>query len=155
MCRLLLSVLASFAVGAVVSAAEPTEIKLKDFTVKAKVATAPADLYGYNEGEGKIFMYVLATATAEFEVKEDGAVKFQIEASGDMGSKTRAQFKLTIGGKEVEKAFELKQNEAKSYEFKVELKKGKNKIEIEFLNDDYKESEYDCNLYIHSVKFEK
>ena len=152
--RLLLSVAALFAVGTLAVAAEPTEIKLKDFKVKAKNEGAGADLYGVNEGEGKIFMYVLATATAEFEVKEDGAVKFAIEASGDMG-KGKAKFKLSIGGKEIEKEFELKQNEAKTYEFKADLKKGKQKIEIEFLNDDYKEGEYDCNLYIHSVKWEK
>ena len=155
MSRRLLSAVTLFAVGALAVAAEPTEIKLADFKVKAKNEGAGADLYGVNEGEGKIFMYVLATATAEFDVKEDGAVKLAIEASGDMGNKNRAKFKLTVGGKEIEKEFELKQNEAKVYEFKVDLKKGKQKIEIEFLNDDYKEGEYDCNFYIHSVKFEK
>lgn len=152
---MLLSALTLFAVGTVAMAASPTEIKLADFKVKAKNEGAGADLYGVNEGEGKIFMYVVAVATAEFEVKEDGAVKFAIEASGDMGNKSRAKFKLTIGGKEIEKEFELKQNEAKVYEFKADLKKGKQKIEIEFLNDEYKEGEYDCNFYIHSVKWEK
>jgi hypothetical protein len=152
--RLLLSVAVVFAAAALAGAAEPTEIKLKEFKVKAKNEGVGADLYGYNEGEGKIFMYVLATATAEFEAKEDGAYKFLIEASGDEG-KGKAQFKLTIGGKEIEKAFTLKQNEAKGYEFKADLKKGKQTIAIEFLNDDYKEGEYDCNFYIHSVKYEK
>jgi Ca-dependent carbohydrate-binding module xylan-binding len=152
--RLLLSVAVLFAAAALAVAAEPTEIKLSQFKVKAKNEGTGADLYGYNEGEGKIFMYVLATATAEFEVKEDGAYKFAIEASGDEG-KGKAQFRLSIGGKEVEKAFALKQNEAKGYEFKADLKKGKQTIEIEFLNDEYKEGEYDCNLYVHSVKFEK
>jgi hypothetical protein len=152
---MLVSALALFAAGTLAVAAEPTEIKLSEFKVKPKNEGTGADLYGFNEGEGKIFMYVVATATAEFDVKEDGAVKFAIEASGDMGNKNRAKFKLTIGGKEVEKEFELKQNEAKVYEFKADLKKGKQKIEIEFLNDEYKEGEYDCNFYIHSVKWEK
>jgi hypothetical protein len=152
--RLLLSVAVVFAAGTLAAAAEPTEVKLTEFKVKPKQEGVGADLYGYNEGEGKLFMYVLATATAEIEVKEDGAVKFHIEASGDEG-KGKAKFRLSVGGKEVEKEFTLKQNEAKVYEFKVDLKKGKQKIEIEVLNDDYKEGEYDCNLYIHSVKFEK
>ena len=155
MSRILFSAVALFAFAGFAAAADPTEIKLADFKVKAKNEGAGADLYGVNEGDGKIFMYVLATATAEFEVKEDGAVKFSIEASGDMGSKDKAKFKLTIGGTVVEKEFELKQNDAKVYTFKADLKKGKQKIEIEFLNDDYKEGEYDTNLYIHSVKYEK
>lgn len=153
--RVLLAAAVVFAASAFASAAEPTEIKLSEFKVKAKNEGAGADLYGVNEGEGKIFMYVVAVATAEFEAKEDGAVKFAIEASGDMGAKDKAKFKLTVGGKEIEKEFMLTQNEAKVYTFKADVKKGKNKIEIEFLNDDYKEGEYDCNLYIHSVKFEK
>lgn len=151
--RLLTAAVAVFAAGTL-AAAEPTEIKLTEFKVKAKNDGAAADLYGVNEGEGKIFMYVLAVATAEVEVKEDGAVKFLIEASGDEG-KGKAKFKLTIGGKAVEKEFALTQNEAKVYEFKADVKKGKQKVEIEFLNDDYKEGEYDCNLYIHSVKYTK
>ena len=152
--RLFLAALGSlFAVG--FAAAADTEIKLADFKVAAKGKDAPAELVGFNDGEGKIFMYVVATATAEFEAKEEGVHKFKLEISGDMAKKDHAKFKLTIGGKEIEKEFELKQNDAKVYTFKADLKKGKQKIEIEFLNDEYKEGEYDCNLYIHSVKFDK
>ena len=38
---------------------------------------------------------------------------------------------------------------------KKKLKKGESKIVVAFLNDTYKENEYDSNLYIHSVKLEK
>lgn len=153
--RLFASALALLAAGTLAVAAEPTEVKLSEFKVKPKNEGVAADLYGYNDGEGKIFMYVVAVASAEITVPEDGAVKFAIELSGDMGDKNRAKMKLTIGGQVVEKEFELKQNEPKVYEFKADLKKGKQTIEIEFLNDDYKEGEYDANLFIHSVKWEK
>jgi hypothetical protein len=128
------------------------EVKLDTFKVKAK--DGGTENVGYNDGEGKLFFYVAGMATAEVEVKADGTYQFSVEMSGDRGEKDLPKVKVTLGGKEVEKEFLLKQAEAKVYTFKGELKKGKNTIEFEFLNDSYKENEYDCNLYIHSVKFE-
>jgi hypothetical protein len=136
-----------------VALAEATEVKLKDIKVKPKNEGGES-LCGLSDDGEKIFMYVIAVATAEVEAKEDGSFKFNIELSGDMGQKDRAKFKLTIGGQEIEKAFELKQNEAKEYTFKADLKKGKHKVEIEFLNDEFKEGEYDSNFYIHKLTFE-
>jgi len=136
-----------------VALADATEIKLKDFKVKPKDGDT-SELVGLNEDEGKIFMYVVATATAEIEAKDDGSYKFNFEFSGDMGNKDRAKFKLTIGGEVIEKSYELKQNESKEYTFKADVKKGKVKIEIEFLNDEFKEGEYDTNFYIHNVTYE-
>ncbi len=133
--------------------ADATEIKLKDFKVKPKFEGSDT-LAGVSDDGEKIFMYVVAVATAEVEAKEDGTFKFNLEVSGDMAQKDRAKFKLTIGGVEIEKSFEIKQNEAKEYTFKADLKKGKQKIEIEFLNDEFKEGEYDANLYIHKVTYE-
>lgn len=153
--RLFLLAALPLAAGAAALAADATVLKLADFKVTPTNAGTDASLYGYNEGEGKLFLYVNGTAAAEFEAKEDGEVKVVIEASGDMGEKDRAKFKLTVGGTVIEKEFELKQNEAKAYTFKADVKKGKRKIEIEFVNDHYKENVYDCNLYIHSVKIEK
>lgn len=129
------------------------EIKLADFKVTPKFKDSPAELTGHNEGEGKLFMYIHATATAEVEVKADGTYAFSIELSGDKGM-NNPKVRIGLGGKDVEKEFALTQLEAKVYTFKGELKKGKNKVEIEFLNDEYKENEYDANLYIHSVKYE-
>lgn len=129
------------------------EVKLADFKVTPKFKDTSADLAGYNEGEGKLFMYVNATATAEVEVKADGVYAFSVELSADKGNEN-PKVRVALGGKDVEKEFELKQIEAKVYTFKGELKKGKNKIEIEFLNDSFKEGEYDSNLYVHSVKYE-
>jgi hypothetical protein len=149
--RKLFACVAVLCAAGVVSAAD--EIKLTDFKVKAKSDTA-TELVGHNEGEGKLFMYVNATATAEVEVKADGVYAFSVELSGDKGEKDLPKVKVTLGGKEVEKEFLLTQAEAKVYTFKGELKKGKNAVQFEFLNDSFKEGEYDCNLYVHSVKYE-
>lgn len=130
------------------------EIKLDKFKLTPQNKDAGTDLFGHNEGESKLFMYINATATAEVEVKADGTYEFSIELSGDKGEKDLPKVRVGLGGKDVEKEFLLKQAEAKVYTFKGELKKGKNKVEIEFLNDTYKENEYDSNLYIHSVKYE-
>ena len=145
-----------FACAAVLCAAgfatAADEVKLADFKVKGK--NGGDDAVGYNEGEGKLFFYVVGTATAEVEVKADGVYQFSVELSGDRGEKDLPKVRVGLGGKDVEKEFLLTQAEAKVYTFKGELKKGKNKVEVEFLNDSYKENEYDCNLYIHGVKFE-
>jgi hypothetical protein len=147
-----------FAFAAVLLAADfvsaADEVKLDKFKITPKSTTAPADLTGHNEGEGKLFMNVNATAAAEVEVKADGTYTFSIEMSGDKGKTDNPKVRVAIGGKDVEKEFSLKQLEAKVYTFKGELKKGKNKLEIEFLNDDYKDGEYDSNLFIHAVKYE-
>jgi Ca-dependent carbohydrate-binding module xylan-binding len=153
--RILLSVVGLFAVGAVAVAADAVAVKLSDFKIKPTNAGVGAELYGHDEAEGKLFLYVNATAAAEFEAKEDGEVKVVIEASGTKGEKDLPKFKLTVGGTVIEKSFLLKETDAKAYTFKATVKKGKQKIEIEFLNDEYKENEYDSNLFVHSVKVEK
>lgn len=148
--RKLFACVAVFAASGFATSAD--EIKLADIKVKAKDGGAEA--VGHNDSEGKLFFYVIGTATAEVEVKADGTYEFSVELSGDRGEKDLPKVKVTLGGKEVEKEFLLTQAEAKVYKFKGELKKGKNAVVIEFLNDSYKENEYDCNLYVHSVKYE-
>jgi Ca-dependent carbohydrate-binding module xylan-binding len=146
-----------FACAAVLFAAgfaTAEDVKLDTFKLTPKFKDAPAELVGHNEGESKLFMYVNATAVAEVEVKADGVYQFSIELSGDRGEKDLPKVRIALGGKDVEKEFPLTQAEAKVYTFKGELKKGKNKVEIEFLNDQYKENDYDSNLYVHGVKFE-
>lgn len=153
--RILWTAVGLFAVGTVAVAADAVAIKLGDFKIKPTNVGAGAELYGHDEVEGKLFLYVNATAAAEFEATEDGELKVVIEASGTKGEKDLPKFKLTVGGTVVEKEFLLKQADAKAYTFKATVKKGKQKVEIEFLNDEYKENEYDSNLFLHSVKVGK
>ncbi len=144
----------ALAVG-LVAAAEPIKVALKDFKMKPKNEGTSAELMGYNESEEKLFYYVAGTGTAEVKVPEDGEYTLTIEASCDEANKEKAKIKVMIGEEVVAKEFELKQVEAKAYEFTAKLKKGDTKLSIEFLNDLFKEGEYDMNLYVHSVKVEK
>jgi hypothetical protein len=145
---------ASAALLAVAGLATADEIKLDKFKITPKFKDSSADAVGHNEGEGKLFMYIHGTAAVEVEVKEDGHFALVIEMSGDKGKTDNPKVRIAVDGKDVEKEFMLTALEAKAYTFKTDLKKGKVKVEIEFLNDEYKENEYDSNLYIHSLKVE-
>ena len=138
-----------------VAAAEPIKVALKDFKMKPKNEGSPEELLGYNEGEAKLYFYIHGTGSADIKVPEDGEYTLTIEASCDEANKEKAKIKVMIGEEVITKEFELKQVEAKAYEFTAKLKKGSPKLSIEFLNDLFKEGEYDMNLYIHSVKLEK
>jgi hypothetical protein len=148
------TVVAALAVG-VAAAAEPIKVELKDFKLKPKHEGTPEDLMGYNEGEGKLFFYVHGTGTAEVKVPEDGEYTITIEASCDEANKMLAKIKVSVDETVVAKEFALKEATAKEYPFTAKLKKGTPKLAIEFLNDEFKEGEYDLNLYVHSVKLEK
>ncbi|HET6576522.1 MAG TPA: carbohydrate-binding domain-containing protein [Fimbriiglobus sp.] len=147
------TVVVALAVG--VAAAEPIKLDLKEFKFKVKNEGTPEDLLGYNEGESKLFFYVHGTGTAAVQVPEDGEYTITIEASCDEANKMKAKIKVTVDETVVAKEFALKAVEAKEYPFAAKLKKGTRKLAIEFLNDEFKEGEYDLNLYVHSVKLEK
>jgi len=149
--------LTALTVGLLVAAttAEAIKVPLKDFKFKPKNEGSPEELLGYNEGEGKLFFYIHGTGTAEVKIPEDGEYTLTIEASCDEANKEKAKIKVMIGEEVVTKEFELKQVEPKSYDFSTKVKKGTHKLSIEFLNDLFKEGEYDLNLYVHSVKLEK
>jgi hypothetical protein len=148
------AVVAALTVG-VAYAAEPIKVPLKDFKMKPKNDGTPEDLIGYNEGEEKLFFYVHGTGTAEVKIPDDGEYTLTVEASCDEAKGEKAKIKITIGETEVAKEFELKATEAKEYPFTAKLKKGEQKLVIEFLNDEFMEGEFDRNLYVHAVKLEK
>ena len=77
-------------------------------------------------------------------------------ATGDVdeAKKVFAAFKLSVGDVVVAKEHFLKAEEPKPYTFTATLKKGKQPLAIQFLNDEFKEGEYDRNLYVHAVKLE-
>jgi hypothetical protein len=144
--------LAGLCVG-VAAAADPIKVDLKDFKWKCKFDSGDA-LGGYEEGEGKLFFYTFGTQTATVKIPEDGEYTITVEASCNAAEKEMAKFKLDVGDVEVAKEFTLKEEAAKSYELTAKLKKGEQKLVIEFLNDKYKDGEYDLNLYVHGVKIE-
>ena len=147
------SVMLGLAVG-MVAAAEAIKVELKDFTMKV-AAGSPEDLVGYNEAEGKLFFYTNGTGTATVKVPDDGEYTITIEASCDEAKGEKAKLSLKVGDTVVAKSFMLKEVGQQEYPFTAKLKKGEAKLEIAFLNDTYKENEYDSNLYVYAVKLEK
>src|SRR5262245_34837727 len=140
---------AALCVGVAV-AADPIKLDLKDFKWKCKFDTG-ADLGGYDEGESKLFFYTFGTQTATVKIPDDGEYTITVEASCTAAEKEMAKFKLTVGDVEVAKEHTLKEEAAKPYELTAKLKKGEQKLVIEFLNDKYKDGEYDLNLFVHGV----
>jgi opacity protein-like surface antigen len=153
--RRILFALALFALATSVAvAAEAIKPDLKKF--KWKGGFDGAEQYGgYDEGESRFFLYTFGTATGSVELPEDGDYLITIDASCDEAKKIFAAFKLTIGDVVVTKEQFLKSTEVKPYTFTAKLKKGKQDLVVEFLNDEFKEGEYDRNLYLHGIRLEK
>jgi hypothetical protein len=142
-------------IGVVARAGDPAPIKVDLKAFKFKVPEKQADLFGYNEGEEKLFFYTNGLAETPVKVPADGEYAIVIKASGDPALGERAKFKLAVDGKLVGKETELTADEVKEYRFTIELKSGERKVSIEFTNDVYKENEYDRNLYVHGVTLQK
>jgi len=129
------------------------EVSLKDF--KFKVQEGTENLFGLNEGEGKLFFYTNGKGEATVKLPDDGDFEIVIKASCDSALDEKAKFKLTLDGDLVGKETTLTSDNEKDYTFKVNAKKGERKVGIEFTNDVFKENEYDRNLYIHAVTVKK
>ncbi len=131
--------------------AKPLVVELKSF----KFPEVMADLFGYNEGDGKLFLYTNGKVTAKVKVPTEGGYEIIVKASGDKALNEGAKFKVAIDGKEVGKETETSDGEPKDYKFPAALKAGERELTIEFTNDVYKEGEYDRNLYVHGVELRK
>ena len=138
-------------VGAAV-AADALEVALKDAKYTDAAGKESAAV-GYNEGDGKAFFYTNGIAKSTVKADEAGDYTMTIEASCDEANKTLAKIKILLNEKSVKDEFALTEAGMKAYKFDVKLVKGENKLHVEFLNDTYKENEYDLNLYLHAVKF--
>ena len=131
-------------------AADEVKVELKDFKWKGG-----ENLGGYDENEGRFYFYSFGTATGDVTIPEDGEYTITVEASCTEAEKEFAKFKLSIGEEVVAKEHALTSEDSKKYTLTAKLKKGKHPMVIEFLNDAFKEGEYDRNLFVQSVKIEK
>jgi hypothetical protein len=154
--------LRTFWVGAVVVAcsgiavaADAITVALKDMKCKPAEGVKSSDGVKYLEGESKIAFYTNGSATADISVPEDGEYTLLIEMSCDEAQGEKAQVKVTVDSAVLKDKFDLTQAAAKEYPFAAKLKKGDAKLVIEFLNDKYKENEYDLNLYVHAITIKK
>src|SRR5262245_54753883 len=124
-------------------------VELKDF--KFKVKKEQAELFKLSDDESKLCYYANGPAEATVKVPTDGEYEILIKASCDPAKNERAKFKLSIDKEAVGKETLLTYDGEKEYKLTAKLKKGERTLVIEFTNDDYKENEYDRNLYIHGV----
>jgi len=131
--------------------AKPIAVELKSF----KLPEVMADLFGYNEGDGRLFLYTNGKVTAKVKVPTEGDYEIIVKASGDKALNEGAKFKVAVDGKEVGKETETSDGEPKDYKFPATLKAGERELTIEFTNDAYKEGEYDRNLYVYGVELKK
>lgn len=153
MSRFVLVAVLGLACGAA-SAADAVKVPpLGDFKWKCKF-DGGAELGGYDTGEERFFFYSFGTATADVTIPEDGEYTFTVEASCSEAEKELAKFKVTCGETVVAKEHACKKEEKTKYTLTAKLKKGKQALVIEFLNDKFKEGEYDLNLFVYSVTVE-
>jgi hypothetical protein len=135
-----------------VNAAEGDAISVDLRTFKFKVPDNTASLFGYDEGESRLFYYTNGAGETTVKIPADGNYEITIKASCDPAQNERAKFKVAIDGEPAGKETLLDADEAKDYKLTTKLKAGERKLAIEFTNDVYKENEFDRNLFIHGVK---
>jgi len=114
--------------------------------------TDNADLFGYDENNGRLFFFSGGAMTLPVKLSGDGDYDIVVSAACDEANGEKAKFTVSVDGQAVGGEITCTTTDAKDYVVKAPgLKAGEHKIAIEFLNDVYKENEYDLNLYIHSV----
>lgn len=143
------------AVFGTTAAAEEVKVPpLREFQWKPAFEDAQ-ELGGYDPVEERFFFYTNGSAVAEIAVPDAGEYTISIEASCTEAEKVLAKFRIRCGETEVVKEHTCTSEERKKYTFTAKLEAGKQKLEIAFLNDAYKENEYDRNFFLHAVKIEK
>jgi endo-alpha-1,4-polygalactosaminidase (GH114 family) len=152
MSRWYIAPLLALILGVFAIAAEPIKLDLADFklTPAAKVAD---DLVKYENDA--ISFYANGTATAKLTVPADGDYVIIVDASCQAALKENAKFTLKVGDTVVKEKFELTTEDKKEYKFDAKLTKGETTLSIAYVNDVYKEGEYDRNLFVQGVRVEK
>jgi hypothetical protein len=130
-----------------VTPAKPVSLDLTKF----KALSENGELFGYNDGDGKLFYYTAGTIELPAKVPADGEYEIVVKASCDEAQGQKAKWTFAVDGEKVGGERACTAVEEKDYAFKASLKAGDRKIGIAFLNDLFKEGEYDLNFYIHGV----
>jgi hypothetical protein len=128
---------------------DPVTVDLRTF--KFKVADNLVTLFGYDEGQSRLFYYTAGAGETAVKLPAEGEYELVIKASGDPAMNERAKFKVSLDGEAVGKETQLTDDFTKDYSFPVKAKAGEHKLVIEYTNDVYKEGEYDRNFYIHEI----
>lgn len=136
----------------VVAAPKPAPAPVTAELSKFTGPTENAELFGYDDSNGRIFLYSGGAVVLPLKLTADGDYDLAISAACDEANGEKAKFSVTIDGQAVGGEVTCTVVEAKEYVIKAPgLKAGDHKIAITFLNDLYKENEYDLNFYVHGV----
>lgn len=111
-----------------------------------------ADLFGYDDGNSRIFLYSSGTVVLPLTLAGDGDYEIVVSAACDEADGQKAKFTVALNGQAVGDEITCTTTDAKDYVVKAAgLKAGEHKVAITFLNDLYKEGEYDLNFFVHGV----
>ena len=137
-----------------IPAPKPAPVEAKPVTVdltKFKAPSQNSELFGYNDGDGKLFYYTAGTIELATKVAADGDYEVTVTASCDEAKGEKAKWTFAVDGQVAGGEQACTTADAKDYKLKTSLKAGERKIGIAFLNDLFKEGEYDLNFYVHAV----
>ena len=127
----------------------------KAITVDLSKFTGPteaAELFGFEDHEGRIFLFTAGTIVLPLTVSVDGDYEIVIKGACDEADGQKAKFTVALNGQALGDEITCTVVESKEYVVKAPgLKAGDHKIDVTFLNDLYKENEYDLNFYVHGV----
>jgi hypothetical protein len=122
---------------------------------KVKWGEGPAELFGHDEGESRLFYYTNGTAEFALRVPADGEYRIVVTASSQAALNEQAKFRVAVDGRAAGPETACTGEEAKEYAFTASLAAGERKIAVSFTNDVYKESEYDRNFYLNGLRLER
>lgn len=135
-------------VAAVQPVPKPVIFDLTKFTGPTEAATN----FGYDEGSARLFFYSNGEIVLPLKATADGDYELAISAACDEANSQKAKFSVTLDGQAVGGEITCTVTEAKEYVVRTPgLKAGDHKVGIAFLNDIYKENEYDLNFFVHGV----
>jgi len=118
---------------------------------KAQKPAEGGDLFGYDEGEARLFFYTAGPMTLKVSVPADGDYQILIKAGCDEAMGQKAKFTVAVDGRDLGEVT-CTSTESREYAVKAPgLKAGERTVTIAFLNDLYKENEYDLNFYVYGV----
>ena len=118
---------------------------------KYKGPAESAELFGYDDGNSRVFFYTAGSVEFPLKVAADGAYEIAIKVSCDEAKGEKAKFTVAVDGQKVGGEVTCTAVDEKEYVVKAEVKAGDRKIAIAFLNDLYKENEYDLNMYVSGL----
>ncbi|HEX7897043.1 MAG TPA: carbohydrate-binding domain-containing protein [Planctomycetota bacterium] len=118
---------------------------------KFKGPAEGAELFGYDDGNGRIFMYTAGAVEIPVKIAADGAYDIVVNVSCDEAMGQKAKFTVAVDGQKAGGEITCSAVEDKAYTVRAELKAGDRKIAVAFLNDLYKENEYDLNMYVNGL----